>query len=286
MPTTHASFPATPRGATLAHLRGARKQYGGLVALDGVDLEVRAGEVLAVLGANGAGKTTALGLLTGRIAPDGGEVRLFGGDPRDAVQRRGIGVMLQETSLPDTLRVSEHVRLFSSYYPSPRPLAETLMLAGIADLARRNYGELSGGQQRRVQFALAICGRAPLVFVDEPSTGLDVESRRNLWAVLRQLHAEGAGIVLTTHYLEEADALAQRVVVLANGRDGHQGARRRQAGAGTKHAERRADRLLAGVRRGRDDRCVDRSAESLSRGPAAALDGARSSLDRSRSEAP
>jgi ABC-2 type transport system ATP-binding protein len=205
--------------APLASLRRVRKQFGNTVALDALDLDVRAGEVLAVLGANGAGKTTALGLLTGRISPDGGSVELLGGDPRDALRRRGIGVMLQDTSLPDTLRVDEHVRLFSSYYPRPRPLAETLALAGIADLAKRSYGALSGGQQRRVQFALAICGRAPLIFVDEPSTGLDVESRRNLWEVLRQLHREGTGIVLTTHYLEEADALAQRVVVLANGRE-------------------------------------------------------------------
>jgi len=216
---TRIPFSSSPRATMpLARLRGARKHYGATVALDGIDLDVHAGEVLAVLGANGAGKTTALGLLTGRIAPDAGQVELMGGDPRIPALRRGIGVMLQDTSLPDTLRVDEHIRLFSSYYPRPRPLAETLALAGIADLAKRNYGELSGGQQRRVQFALAICGRAPLIFVDEPSTGLDVEARHNLWQVLRQLRSEGTGIVLTTHYLEEADALAERVVLLAGGR--------------------------------------------------------------------
>ena len=208
----------TPPRAPLARLCGARKRYGATLALDAIDLDVRAGEVLAVLGANGAGKTTALGLLTGRIAPDGGLVELMGGDPRTPALRRGIGVMLQETSLPDTLRVHEHVRLYSSYFPRPRAVADTLALAGITDLAQRRYGELSGGQQRRVQFALAICGRAPLIFVDEPSTGLDVESRRNLWDVLRQLRDEGTSIVLTTHYLEEADALAERVVLLAGGR--------------------------------------------------------------------
>ena len=202
----------------LASLRGARKAYGDVVALDGVDLDVRAGEVLAVLGANGAGKSTALGLLTGRIAADAGTAELMGGDPREPARRRGIGVMLQEATLPDTLRVREHVRLFSSYYAHPRPVDETLALAGLADLATRNYAELSGGQQRRVQFALAICGNAPLLFIDEPSTGLDVEARRNLWDVIRRLRAQGTGIVLTTHYLEEADALAERVVVLAHGR--------------------------------------------------------------------
>jgi ABC-2 type transport system ATP-binding protein len=218
----HGSHPipiTAPRSTpVLARLRAARKRYGTTVALDGVDLEVRGGEVLALLGANGAGKTTALGLLTGRLAPDEGHAELHGGDPRDPVRRRGIGVMLQEASLPDTLRVAEHVRLYSSYYPNPRPLAQTLALAGVEDLARRPYAALSGGQQRRVQFALAICGNAPLVFVDEPSAGLDVEARQQMWRVLRQLRAEGSGIVLTTHYLEEADALAERIVLLAHGR--------------------------------------------------------------------
>jgi ABC-2 type transport system ATP-binding protein len=207
-----------PTGALLAQLRGASKTYGKVQALASVDIDVRAGEVLAVLGANGAGKSTALGLLTGRLSADAGEVELFGGDPRDAAIRRGIGVMLQEGSLPDTLRVAEHVRLFSTYYPNPRPLAESLALAGIEDIAQRRYDALSGGQQRRVQFALAICGRPALLFVDEPTVGLDVESRRNFWAVLRQLRNEGTGIVLTTHYLEEADALADRVLLLAGGR--------------------------------------------------------------------
>lgn len=206
------------QAAPLAQLRGVGKAYGKVVALQDVDFEVRAGEVLALLGANGAGKTTALGLLTGRIGADAGHVALFGGDPREPAARRGIGVMLQEARLPDTLRVAEHVHLQSSYYANPRPVAETLALAGIADLAKRNYGALSGGQQRRVQFALAICGRPALLFVDEPTVGLDVEARRAFWQVLRGLRDEGVGIVLTTHYLEEADALADRVVLLAGGR--------------------------------------------------------------------
>jgi ABC-2 type transport system ATP-binding protein len=212
MTTRHSPAPA------LAVLRGARKRYGAVTALDGVDLDIHAGEVLAVLGANGAGKTTALGLLTGRLSPDEGGVELFGADPRDPAVRRGIGVMLQDGGLADTVRVAEHVRLFSSYYADPRPLPETLALAGIEDLAFRPYAALSGGQQRRVQFALAICGRPPLLFVDEPTVGLDVASRRNFWAVLRRLRQEGTAIVLTTHYLEEADALADRIVLLAGGR--------------------------------------------------------------------
>lgn len=223
-----------PDRPVLAQLSAARKRYGTLTALDGVDLHVRAGEVLAVLGANGAGKTTALGLLTGRLGPDAGQARLFGQDPREPAVRRGIGVMLQEASLPETLRVAELVRLFANYYPAPRPVAETLALAGLSELGGRPYGALSGGQQRRVQFALAIGGRAPLLFVDEPTVGLDVESRRGFWQVLRQLRADGTAIVLTTHYLEEADALADRVVLLAGGRviaeDSPSGLKARAAG--------------------------------------------------------
>ena len=215
----NAPHPArAPAGAVLARLHEAGKSYGQVRALVDASLTVRAGEVLAVLGANGAGKSTALGLLTGRLGVDAGAVEVLGGDPRDASIRRGIGVMLQDGGLPDTLRVAEHVRLFSTYYPNPRPLAETLALAGLEDLAKRPYSALSGGQQRRVQFALAICGRPALLFVDEPTVGLDVESRRNFWSVLRRLRDEGTGIVLTTHYLEEADALADRIVLMAAGR--------------------------------------------------------------------
>lgn len=204
--------------ATIATLEGASKRYGALTALAPTDLCIRAGEVLALLGPNGAGKTTALGLLTGRLSPDAGQARLFGQDPRDWQARRQIGVMLQEAKLPETLRVAELIRLQSGYYAAPRPLAETLELAGLVDIAQRRYSQLSGGQQRRVQFALAICGRAPLLFVDEPTVGLDVDARRNFWRVLRQLRASGSSIVLTTHYLEEADALADRIVLLGGGR--------------------------------------------------------------------
>lgn len=207
-----------PAPGPLAELRGAGKRYGAVHALDSVDLEVRPGEVLAVLGPNGAGKSTALGLLTGRIGADAGRVSLFGADPRRPETRRNIGVMLQEARLPDTLRVHEHIALHSSYYGAPRPVAESLDLAGLTALARRRYGALSGGEQRRVQFALALCGRPGLMFVDEPTTGLDVEARRNFWQVIRRLRDEGVAIVLTTHYLEEADALADRVVLLAGGR--------------------------------------------------------------------
>lgn len=209
---------STPVIHPIARLVGAHKRYGAITALDGIDLELRRGELLALLGSNGAGKSTALGLLTGRLAADAGEVSLFGADPREAHARRRIGVMLQEARLPETLRVRELVHLFASYYPAPRAVDETLALTGLTELAQRRYVALSGGQQRRVQFALAICGAPELVFVDEPTTGLDVEARRGFWQVIQTLREAGTSIVLTTHYLEEADALAERVVLIERGR--------------------------------------------------------------------
>jgi ABC-2 type transport system ATP-binding protein len=208
---------ATGREA-LALLRGASKSYGTLRALDGVDLELRGGELLALLGPNGAGKTTAISLLLGLLRADAGEVRLFGMDPQRIEARRGIGVMLQNAALPPTLRVGELIRLAASYYPTPRSGAESAELAGVADLLRRPYGKLSGGQQRRVQFALALCGRPRLLFLDEPTVGMDIDARETLWKTIRTLVAEGVSIVLTTHYLEEAEALADRVCVMARGK--------------------------------------------------------------------
>lgn len=202
----------------VARLHGVVKRYGHLVALDGVDLVLRRGELLAVLGPNGAGKSTSISLLLGLIRPDGGRAELFGMDPQQIDARRRIGVMLQSAMLPPTLHVGELLRLVASYYPNPRPLKESAALAGIDDLLNRPYGKLSGGQQRRVQFALALCGRPELVFLDEPTVGMDIDARRKLWSAMRNLVAEGCSVVLTTHYLEEAEALAQRVVVMAKGR--------------------------------------------------------------------
>ncbi len=202
----------------LARLHGVSKCYGPLRALDGIDLNLQQGELLALLGPNGAGKTTAIGLLLGLIRADAGEVSLFGMDPQDIRARRNIGVMLQDAALPTTLRVDELIRLTASYYPNPRSVAESAELAGVTDLLRRPYGKLSGGQQRRVQFALALCGRPRLLFLDEPTVGMDIDARQRLWSAIRHLLAEGNSVVLTTHYLEEAEALATRVCVLARGR--------------------------------------------------------------------
>lgn len=202
----------------LAQLRGSRKRYGATQALDGVDLSLQRGEVLALLGANGAGKSTAIALLLGLQAADEGSAELFGRPPGDMAVRRRIGVMLQSAGIPESSRVCELLDLTRSYYPSPRSVADCIALAGLEGLMGRRYGRLSGGQQRRVQFALAICGNPEVLFLDEPTTGLDIDARQRMWATIRQLVADGVGILLTTHYLEEAEALAQRVVVLNSGK--------------------------------------------------------------------
>jgi len=204
--------------AVLARLDGARKSYGPVEALAGVDLEVRAGRMLALLGPNGAGKSTAIGLLLGQDTADAGAVSLFGMSPHALDARRRIGVMLQSAGIPDMLKVSELLALTRSYYPQPRSIADCVGLAGLDGLLDRRYGRLSGGQQRRVQFALAVCGRPQLMFLDEPTTGLDIEARQMLWRALRELVGQGCGVLLTTHYLEEAEALADRVAVLHRGR--------------------------------------------------------------------
>ncbi|WP_267222784.1 ABC transporter ATP-binding protein [Dyella silvae] len=203
---------------TVASLAGATKRYGALTALNGLDLMLHRGELLALLGPNGAGKSTAIGLLLGLVRADAGRVELFGKDPQHIDARRRIGVMLQSAMLPGTLTVAELLRQTMSYYPAPRRQEETVQLAGIADLLQRRYANLSGGQQRRVQFAIALCGRPELLFLDEPTVGMDIDARQKLWIAIRRLVNEGCAVVLTTHYLEEAEALAQRVVVLAKGR--------------------------------------------------------------------
>jgi len=201
----------------IAELRGVTKTYGKVAALADLTLALEAGRVTAILGPNGAGKTTAIRLLLGLTQPTKGTVALFGADPRSPAVRRRTGVMLQIAKVPDTLTVREHVHLFCSYYPSPMTVEAALAAADLTAVAGRRYGHLSGGQQQRVQFALAICGNPDLLFLDEPTVGLDVESRRGFWQQVRQLASAGRTIVLTTHYLEEADALADRVVMLSAG---------------------------------------------------------------------
>ncbi len=201
----------------VASLEGVNKNYGNIRALSGVDFRVRAGEVVALLGPNGAGKTTAVKLLLGLMQPNAGRARVFGGDPTNPENRMRTGAMLQVGRVPETLRVREHIDLFSSYYEKPLPLAQILAAAGLEKLSDRKFGDLSGGQKQRVLFALAICGDPDLLFLDEPTVGLDVEARRMLWDEIRLLVSRGKTVLLTTHYLQEADALADRVAVINKG---------------------------------------------------------------------
>jgi ABC-2 type transport system ATP-binding protein len=202
----------------IAELRGVTKQYGAVTALDGVDLVLAQGQVTALLGPNGAGKTTAVRAILGLTQPTAGTVRLLGSDPRSLLARQHVGVMLQVSKVPETLRVSEHITLFSSYYPSPLPAHEILQLAGLTHLANRPFGKLSGGERQRLLFALAIAGNPDVLVLDEPTVGLDVEARRGFWSEMRGFAARGRSMLLTTHYLEEADALADRIVILQSGR--------------------------------------------------------------------
>lgn len=201
----------------VANLEGVNKNYGDVRALRGVNFQVRAGEVVALLGPNGAGKTTAVKLLLGLLQPNAGKVRVFGGDPTNPENRIRAGAMLQVAKVPETLRVREHIDLISSYYVSPLPAQEVLAAAGLEKLSDRKFGDLSGGQRQRVLFALAICGDPDLIFLDEPTVGLDVEARRMLWDEIRRMVTRGKTVLLTTHYLQEADALADRVAVINKG---------------------------------------------------------------------
>jgi ABC-2 type transport system ATP-binding protein len=202
----------------VARLRDVTHRFGSVVALDGVNLALEPGRLTALLGPNGAGKTTVVRLLLGLLQPAAGRVELFGRPPAERAVREHVGVMAQISGVPPTLTVREHVHLFSAYYPRPLPVDETLARAGLQELARRRFGTLSGGQQQRVMFALALCGDPEVLLLDEPTVGLDVETRRAFWDAIRQLTAQGRSVLLTTHYLEEADALADRVVIVNRGR--------------------------------------------------------------------
>jgi ABC-2 type transport system ATP-binding protein len=216
--TSRRPNPHPAEAPVAARLEGISKQYGAVRALENLDLRVKAGELVALLGPNGAGKSTAIRLLLGLVKPSAGQVTVFGGNPVEPEVRMRIGAMLQVAKVPETLRVAEHIDLFASYYPHPLPLADTLAVAGLEDIKDRAFGDLSGGQKQRVLFALALCGDPDVLFLDEPTVGLDVEARRMLWQEIRKLIARGKTVLLTTHYLQEADELADRVVVISQGK--------------------------------------------------------------------
>jgi ABC-2 type transport system ATP-binding protein len=215
--------PAALSQQPIATLTNISKRYGTTVALDGLSLSLHPGEVVALLGPNGAGKSTAVKLLLGLVAPTSGTTRVFGSDPRNATTRTRVGAMLQVARVTEVLRVRDHLDLFRSYYPNPLPVPEILRIAQLQGIEDRFFGQLSGGQRQRLLFALAICGNPDLIFLDEPTVGMDIQARRALWGQIRFLSAQGKTILLTTHYLEEADALAHRIIVINKGRVVSQG---------------------------------------------------------------
>jgi ABC-2 type transport system ATP-binding protein len=202
------------------HVRGLSKSYGGLQAVRGLDLDVEYGEIFAILGPNGAGKTTTIEILEGHRKRDSGQVRVLGEDPGTAGRdwRASIGIVLQEVSDAGLLTVSETVHMFAKCYGTARGPDDVLELVGLGSVSHSKVRTLSGGQRRRLDVALGIINLPKLVFLDEPTPGFDPEARRHFWDLIRLLARDGTTFLLTTHYLEEAAALADRVAVIANGR--------------------------------------------------------------------
>ena len=243
------------------HARGLVKHYGSRAALAGIDLDVERGEIVAILGPNGAGKTTLLEILEGHRRRDGGSATVLGADPGapTSAWRARIGIVLQDQGGFAELRVAEVLELYARYYPRRRPTGEVLELVGLTDRARDRADRLSGGARRRLDLALGLIGDPELLFLDEPTTGFDPDARRQAWATVDGLRAAGTTIVLTTHYLDEAAALADRVVVLRDGRIAADGSPEALAQRGGPAVVRfavpqgvRAPRLPAGARRDAD----------------------------------
>jgi len=194
------------------------KKYGQLKAVDGLSLELYPGETVALLGPNGAGKSTSLDMLLALRNPTSGKIRMFGEDPYHAIKRGRVGAMLQSGGLMPEVTVRELVTLVTGFQPKPEPIEITLKRAGIADIAEQRVDRLSGGQTQRVRFALAICGDVELIVLDEPTTAMDVETRQLFWANMKAEVAEGKTLLFATHYLEEADQAADRILVVNKGR--------------------------------------------------------------------
>lgn len=203
---------------TAVSLSGVTKRYGDVQAVAGVDLAIRSGEVVALLGPNGAGKSTTIEMLLGLVKPDQGSVQVYGASPTDAIADSLVGVMLQSGGIIEDAKVGELLNLVAGLHKDPLPVKEALDRAGIADLTDRKMKGLSGGQKQRVRFAMAIIPQPELIVLDEPTTGMDVESRRDFWASMHAETARGRTVLFATHYLEEADVYADRVVLMRDGK--------------------------------------------------------------------
>jgi ABC-2 type transport system ATP-binding protein len=201
----------------VASIRGLNKTFANQQALNNIELEIKSNRVLAILGSNGAGKTTLINTLLGRLKIDSGEINIFSSQAGSLEVKQQTGAMLQVASLPETLKIKEHIQLFQSYYPNPMAYEKIIAYAGLESLQNRYSKKLSGGEKQRLLFALSICGNPKLLFLDEPSVGMDITARQGLWKAIRDLKSEGTAIVLTTHYLEEADSLADEIVLLKQG---------------------------------------------------------------------
>ncbi len=213
---THGLMGAT--GTPVVSFENVRKTYGKVRAVDGLTMELRPGETVAFLGPNGAGKSTSLDMLLNLRKPDRGKIRMFGSDPYHAIKNGRVGAMLQSGGLMPEVTVRELVTLVTSFHPRPEPVEQTLKRAGIAEFANQRVDKLSGGQTQRVRFALAIVGDCDLIVLDEPTTAMDVETRRTFWDNMKVEVAEGKTLLFATHYLEEADQAADRIIVMNKGR--------------------------------------------------------------------
>jgi ABC-2 type transport system ATP-binding protein len=202
----------------IVSLRGISKAYGAVPAVNRIDLDIFRGETIALLGPNGAGKTTTIGMILGLVQPTAGSILVFGGTPAEAIAQSRIGAMLQDGKLMPGVHVGELLDFVCSLHPAPLPKGELLELAGLVGLERRRVDRLSGGQAQRVRFAMAIAGAPELLVLDEPTAAMDVEARREFWSSMRAYAAQGRTILFATHYLEEAESSASRLVIVARGR--------------------------------------------------------------------
>src|SRR3954454_8791158 len=210
--------PATGRAAPAVALRGLTKHFGTVAAVDGLDLTIEQGEIVAFLGPNGAGKTSTIDMVLGLSRPDAGTAEVFGGTPRSAVAHGLVTAVMQTGGLLKDLTVAETVQLTATLFAHTRPVAEVLDRAGLTEIAGRRVGKCSGGEQQRLRFAMALLPEPELIILDEPTTGMDVEGRREFWSAIRADAERGRTVVFATHYLDEADAYADRIVLVSRGR--------------------------------------------------------------------